>query len=199
MATTELDDLDNLRPATEHDFARIKWEDFIDAIDEAQVHKGALRVSGDFSVREGALIVAGDLEVGGTLSLDETGTLIVLGGLRCQNLYAEGNLEVQGRTAVTGVIFGFYEAGVTHLVGEVAAQVLLRGNHHFEVADSKLKLAHDFRFTNFSGLTTGAEPALRAVLSDAALDQLTDLIGLTRNANGDTDPAALLRAEGFLR
>ena len=38
----------------------------------------------------------GDLIVAGTVSLDETATLVVTGRLRCRNLACEGNLEVQG-------------------------------------------------------------------------------------------------------
>lgn len=192
------------RKANEDDLEKIKNEDIADCVDEDElrVAEGPVTVPGSFDAAEKTLMVLGDLVVDGAVIVEETGTLIVTGALRCKNLYIEGNLEVQGATEVAETIFGFYEGGATDLRGAVTAKLLLIGNHDLEFKKSKLAVEHHFAFDNFQKANPKKLPEakVRQVLSDEAYRHLSDLLGLTEHSGGDTTEAQKLFAKkGFLR
>ncbi len=195
------DDLTGLRPGTDADLATIRNDDWRDAVDvgELRVHEGDLKLDDDLDASGAALLVRGDLIVAGTVAVDETGTLVVTGRLRCQNLSCEGNLEIQGDAAVAETIFGYYEAGITFFHGAVTAALFVHGNHAFEYDADRLTVGTELGFTNFRGLRTGTEAQARAVLSPRAFAVLAPLIGLVAEGPSSQEAGRILRTEGFLR
>lgn len=194
-------DLTGLRPATDADLATIKnddWKDVVE-VDELRVHDGDLALDDDFSGSDLALLVRGDLIVAGTVSLDETATLVVTGRLRCRNLACEGNLEVQGAVDVAATIFGYYEAGMSFFLGAVQAALLVQGNHAFEYDPAQLRVGAHLAFANFRGLRIGTDEQARAVLSDEAYAVLAPLMGLVEGGPASVEATRLLRSDGFLR
>lgn len=194
-----VDDL-TTRPGTDDDLATIRNDDWRDAVDvpDLRVHEGDLSLDDDLSASGAALIVVGDLTVAGTVSLDETGALIVTGRLRCANLACEGNLEIQGDAEVAETIFGSYEAGISWFHGAVRAALLVQGNHAFEYDPARLAVGTHLRFANFRGLSVGTAEQARAVLSDEAYALLAPLIGLVADGSS-RGLEQLLRTDGFLR
>lgn len=182
------------RKAAEQDLEKIKNEDIADCVDEDELRvvEGPITIEGSYDPSGKTLLVLGDLTVQGTLNVEETATLVVTGALRCQNLFLEGNLEVQGATEVTETIFGFYESGVSDLRGAVSAQLLLIGNHDLVVKKSKLTVKHRIDFDNFQKSKKLKEAAVRQVLTDEAFVLLSDLIGLTEDKSPETEKAQRL-------
>ncbi len=190
------------RKATEEDLEHIENEDIADCVDEDElrVAQGPVVIEGSFDASEKTVLVLGDLTVSGVVNVEETGTLVVTGALRCKNLYLEGNLEVQGATEVAETIFGFYEGGTSDLRGAVRTKLLLIGNHDLNVEESELTAEHHFQFDNFQKEKKLPETTVREVLSDEAFTHLSDLLGFTENASPDTGKAQqLFSKEGFLR
>ncbi len=195
-----VNDLSDTRAGTDDDLALIRNDDWRDAVDvpDLIVYEGDLALDDDLSASGAALIVHGDLTVAGTVSLDETGTLVVTGRLRCANLACEGNLEIQGDADVAETIFGCYEAGISWFHGAVRAALLVQGNHAFEYTPAQLAVKTHLQFANFRGLSAGTEAQAKAVLSDQAYALLAPLIGLV--ADGSSKGLEqLLRTDGFLR
>lgn len=194
-------DLTGLRPATDADLRTIKnddWKDVVE-VDELRVHDGDLALDDDFSGSDLALLVRGDLIVAGTVSLDETATLVVTGRLRCRNLACEGNLEVHGAVAVAETIFGYYEAGMSFFLGAVRAALMVQGNHAFEYDPAQLHVDTHLAFANFRGLRIGTAEQARAVLSEEAYAVLAPLMGLVEGGPASVEATRLLRSDGFLR
>jgi hypothetical protein len=195
-----LRDVKGTRKGTEDDLEAIENGDWCDAVEveELRAFDGDLTIEGDYSGSGARLIVHGDLTVSGTLSLDETGTLIVTGDVRCRNLHCEGDLEIQGDVIAEETIFGFYEAGITFFDGTIKAPLFLEGNHSFEYDDDQLEVKTHLKFDNFRGLSQGTAEQARAVLSDEAFALLGEMLGLSEeDAEGEYGP--LLREKGFLR
>jgi hypothetical protein len=195
-----LRDVKGTRAGTEDDIEAIQNGDWCDAVEveELRAYDGDLTIEGDYSGSGARLIVHGNLTVGGTLGLDETGTLIVTGDVRCRNLHCEGDLEIQGDLTVEETIFGFYEAGITFFNGTIRAALFLQGNHSFEYDDDQLEVKTHLKFDNFRGLSQGTAEQARAALSDEAFALLGELLGLSEeDAEGEYGP--LLREKGYLR
>lgn len=194
-------DLVGTRGGAEADLELIKNDDWKDALDagELVVHDGPLALDDDFSASGAAVLVKGDLIVAGTVSLDETGTLIVTGRLRCKNLACEGNLEIQGDADVGETIFGYYQAGVSFFLGAVRAALFVEGDHAFEYDPARLAVGTHLAFTNFERLRIGTAAQAHAVLSDQAYATLARLMGLAADGPSGGDAIRLLRTDGFLR
>jgi hypothetical protein len=193
------------RPATEEDLGLIEndaWRDAVDS-DALRVHEGNLSIDGHYAGDGGRLLVQGDLRATGTVSLNETGTLIVTGQLHCKNLHCEGDLEVQGDVVVEETIFGFYEAGITYFHGAVKAKLFLEGNHAFEYARKKVQVDAHLKFDNYDSMKKSSRVQALQVLSDEAIKALGSLIGLgEEDDEADEDDVwtpRLLRSRGFLR
>ncbi|MBK9035749.1 MAG: hypothetical protein IPL61_31620 [Myxococcales bacterium] len=194
-------DLVGTRGGVEADLEVIKndaWNDAIDA-GELVVHDGGVALDDDFSASGAAVLIKGDLTVAGTVSLDETGTLIVTGRLRCKNLACEGNLEIQGDVDVGETIFGYYQAGVSCFHGAVRAALFVQGDHAFEYDPAQLAVGAHLAFTNFGGLRVGTAAEARAALSDDAYAALARLMGLAADGPSGGDAIRLLRTDGFRR
>ncbi|WP_342381558.1 polymer-forming cytoskeletal protein [Myxococcus stipitatus] len=166
-----------LRKATDEDLEQIQDEDIQDCLDEGVlVHEGDLTVSGDLDINSGALLVLGNLTVSGEVTTDETGTLVVTGNLQGRHLYLEGNLEIQGKATLSGVVYGFYEAGISRVYGRTTAKLGLIGNHDWACDDEKFKVSG--RFSNFSELEEGDPEAIRKLVGDKEFAQLKSMLGL---------------------
>lgn len=195
-----VNDLAGTRAGTDDDLETIRNDDWRDAVDvpDLRVHEGDLSLDDDLDASGAALLVLGDLTVAGTVSLDETGALIVTGRLRCANLGCEGNLEIQGDAEVAETIFGSYEAGISWFHGAVRAALLVQGNHAFEYDPERLAVGTHLQFDNFRGLSVGTPEQAKAVLSDEAYGLLAPLIGLVPDGSSQ-GLVALLHRDGFLR
>ena len=199
MISTE--DIQGTRQGTDEDLSVVKTEEFEDCFDadDCRVHDVDLEIDGDFDGSNEVLIVKGDLVVTGYLGLDETGTVIVTGGLKCKNLDCEGNLEIQGDAEVSEVVFGYYEAGISNFLGKLKCFAFLEGNHSFEYEEDQLETKHHVEFDNFQDYEGDAD-AVKSLLSDEALERLAPLIGISDDdADGKDDESQLLRSTGFLR
>lgn len=185
----------SLRAATEADLAIAADEDIAGCIDEGeiQVFEGDLDVDGHFYF--GDLIVTGKMTVAGTLSSDETGTLIVGGDLVCQNLFMEGNLDVVGTAEIKEVAYGFYEAGITN-IPNLKGNILILGNHSFEADYDSFK--HPFVFSNFDTLKPDEEKKLKLLITDEAFEILSPLIGIGESDDDAYWHSAFLK-NGILR
>ena len=144
----------------------------------AFLHEGDLVLDGDLALSSCRLIVTGSLEVTGSVSTDETATLVVLGNLTCRHLYLEGNLEVQGNATIKSVLYGFYEAGISRVHGTTSARIGLLGNHDWECDDEQFEVAA--RFDNNRKLHDGDPIQLRAALGDRAFEGLSHMMGLSQ-------------------
>jgi hypothetical protein len=196
-----LSDIDAKRPATEGEVAHIRNDDWKDAVDvaELRVHDGDLTLDDDFTVSGASLMVLGDLTVAGTVGVDETGTLVVTGRLRCRNLACEGNLEIGGDADVGEAIFGYYEAGISFFLAAVRAALLVQGNHAFEFDHDRLTVGTHLRFDNFHSMSKGTVEQARQVLSDEAFAALAGLLGVVKHAPPTEGARKLLFSDGFLR
>ncbi len=145
--------------------------------DDTYVCDTALALDGDLDLSGGAiLVVKGNLTVSGAVTTDETASLIVTGSLSCRHLLLEGNLEVQHDATIGGVLFGFYEAGISRVHGTARAKVALLGNHDFEAETEEFATAA--RFDNNRRLRQGDPAQLRSVLGDEAFGALSGLMGI---------------------
>ncbi|MBN8468841.1 hypothetical protein JYJ95_20260 [Corallococcus exiguus] len=155
----------------------VQDEDISDCLEEnVWVHEGDLTLDGELSVNNGALAVRGNLTVSESVATDETGTIVVTGDLACRHLYLEGNLEVQGSANVRGVVYGFYEAGISRVVGTTKARIGLFGNHDWECEDENYETLA--RFSNNHELHEGDPEALRKALGEKAFAGLGRMMGL---------------------
>ena len=151
--------------------------------DDLRVYEGDLVVDGHLVGGEppmddfGSLMVLGNLTVNGTVGLDEGGSLIVTGALRCKNLYCIGNLLVRGPTTVDECVFGFYEGGISCFDDVLRARVFLQGDHSFEL--SAVEAGTHLVFGNYQGLTEGTEEQARAALTDEGYAAVSELMGLS--------------------
>lgn len=158
----------------------VQDEDISDCLDDdVWIHEGDLTLDGELSVTEGALLVRGNLTVSESVSTDETGTIIVTGDLACRHLYLEGNLEVQGNASVRGVVYGFYEAGCSRVMGTMKARIGLFGNHDWECDDEAYETSA--RFSNNHELHEGEPEALRKALGEKAFAGLGRMMGLRKD------------------
>ncbi|HEY1960649.1 MAG TPA: hypothetical protein VGH28_33790 [Polyangiaceae bacterium] len=166
-----------LEEATEEQIDEaISDEDIRGCVDEASIRDGDLKIDGDLSLYDGkVVIVTGNLEVKGNVATDETATLVVGGNLTARHLFLEGNLEVHGNATLRGVVYGFYEAGISHVHGRTTAQIAVIGNHSWECEDERYEL--DVRFSNFSKLRKGDPDRLRALMGDDGFRKIAKLIG----------------------
>ncbi len=156
------------------------------SVDDACVHDGDLTVEGDLDLFDGAvLIVKGNLTVSEAVLTDETATLVVTGKLKCRHLFLEGNLEIQQGATMSGVIFGFYEAGMSRIHGTTKAKVALIGNHDFETDDEDYKTVA--RFSNHHELSEGDPAELEKVLGAKAFKGLSRLMGISDAEEGDEE------------
>jgi len=171
--------------------AAVRDEDIRSCIDEAWVHEGDLVLDGDLGLYGGAvLIVDGDLTLTGSAATDETATLVVTKNLTGRHLFLEGNLEVHGDAKLRGVVYGFYEAGVSFVYGSTTAKVGLFGNHCWECDDEHYEV--DVRFSNYRALRSGDAEALRALMGDDDFRKIAKLIGVS-----DEDPPGRNAAWGL--
>ncbi|MEU2254872.1 polymer-forming cytoskeletal protein [Nocardia xishanensis] len=175
--------------ATEADLEKILDEDIRDCLDDdTKVHRGDLRIDGDLDIDNGALIVIGNLSATGSIATDETGSLIVTGSVECRHLYLEGNLEIQGNATMRGVVYGFYEAGISGVYGTTKAKVGLIGNHCWECQDEEYEVGGTF--SNFhAGSFTGDPEALRRVVGERAFQGLGLLLGLSQEEPNERNSA----------
>jgi cytoskeletal protein CcmA (bactofilin family) len=158
----------------------VQDEDIRDSLGAVWVHEGDLTLDGELSVKGGALLVRGNLTVSESVATDETGTVLVTGDLTCRHLYLEGNLEVQGNANVRGVVYGFYEAGISRVLGTMKARIGLFGNHDWECEDEAYEVRA--RFSNYRALHEGNPEALRKALGEKAFAGLGQMMGLREDA-----------------
>ncbi|NTX40424.1 MULTISPECIES: hypothetical protein [unclassified Myxococcus] len=178
-----------LRPVKDEDLEQIGDEDIAGVLgDDSWVHEGDLVIEGDLSVTEGALLVLGDLTVSGEVTTDETGTLAVMGQLKAHHLYLEGNLEVHGDATLSGVVYGFYEAGISRVYGKTTAKLGLIGNHDWSCDSEHYEVSG--RFSNFHKLMEGDPEAIRKLVGDKEFAQLARMLGVTKEeAEGSSNSA----------
>lgn len=152
-------------------------------VSDLRVYDGDLVVEGNLVGGKppmagfGSLMVLGDLTVKGTVGLDEGGSLVVTGALRCRNLYCIGNLNVVGPTTVDECVFGFYEAGISCFDDVLRTKVFLQGDHSFEL--NKVEAGTHLVFSNYQELTEGTEEEARAALTNAGYAAVSELMGLS--------------------
>lgn len=158
--------------------AAISDEDIRGAVGEAWLHEGDVELD-EVDLGDGeAVIVLGDLRVKGSIATDETATLIVKGNLTGRHLFLEGNLEVHGNATLRGVVYGFYEAGLSYVYGRTTAKAAVIGNHCWECDDEAYEI--DVRFSNHRAVNSGDPEKLRALMGDAAFKKIERLLGLTK-------------------
>lgn len=164
--------------ATDDDIAKVQDEDIRDCFNGPKVHHGDLALDSDLGIHDAELIVLGNLTVKGNVATDETGSLVVTGDLKCHHLFLEGNLEIQGDATMSGVVYGFYEAGLSFVRGKTKAKIGLIGNHCWECDDEEYEIGG--RFSNFrEGSFTGDPEALRKAVGERAFQGLGKLLGLS--------------------
>jgi hypothetical protein len=147
------------------------------------LHQGDLTIDGNFAPGRTELIVDGNLTVTGWVATDETETLVVTGDLTCQHLYLEGNFEVQGNVTATGLVYGFYEAGMSLVYGRTTARIGLFGNHVWECEDEQYEVVG--KFSNYDEFEEGDPETLRAALGDRVFNELAPLMGIREAAEDD--------------
>ncbi|MFY2560871.1 hypothetical protein ACN469_24915 [Corallococcus terminator] len=169
-----------LRPVKDEDLEQIRDEDIAGVLgDDSWVHEGDLVIEGNLSVTEGGLLVLGDLTVSGEVTTDETGTLAVTGQLKAHHLYLEGNLEVHGDATLRGVVYGFYEAGISRVHGKTTAKLGLIGNHDWSCDSEHYEVVG--RFSNHSKLVEGDPEAIRKLVGDKEFAQLARMLGVSKD------------------
>lgn len=152
-------------------------EDVRDCLDEALFFAGDLSLDGDLDLYNGVtVIIGGNLTVTGSVATDETATLIVRGNLTCRHVFLEGNFEVQGNLTASGVVYGFYEAGISRCEGTTKARIGLIGNHDWECDDEQYEVG--IRFANHRNVISGDVDQLKAILGDEAFAGLAPMLGL---------------------
>jgi hypothetical protein len=181
-----------LKKATEGQLDEaISDEDIRGCIDEAFIHDGDLSLDGDLALfNGGVLIVTGNLAVSGNIATDETGTLIVGKNLTGRHLYLEGNLEVHGDATLRGVVYGFYEAGMSFVHGVTKAKIGLFGNHSWEPGEEEDYKIHA-NFANFREckFKRGNAEALRKELGDRGFTDVARMLGLSEEEPPDGNAA----------
>lgn len=181
-------DFDALPEATAAQLKLIKDPELQEYSYDVVVHEGDLTVDGGLGWYDGTLLVIGNVTVNGDVETDETGGLIITGNLSCHNIYLEGNFEVQGDVQATGVIYGFYEAGISKFFGKTSARMCLLGNHCVDIYGPK-----DFEvyglFDNYSELVEGDADAIRQVVGDANFRELAEMIGVSEEEAEDGNAA----------
>jgi hypothetical protein len=187
MTTHSIDSLQQQKGFTKTPDAgsKILDEDIRSCLDDDLfLHQGDLAVDGNFAPGSGRqLIVDGNLTVTGWVATDETETLVVTGDLTCQHLYLEGNFEVQGNVTATGLVYGFYEAGISFVYGRTTARIGLIGNHAWECDDEQYDVVG--KFSNYHQLEEGDPKTLRTALGDRVFNALAPLMGISEAAEND--------------
>jgi len=190
MTTTTRHDVetlnDRLGDATEEHLELITDEDVRGCVDGGRVFDGDLELDGSLSLHSGqTLIVTGNLIVSGSVATDETATLVVGKDLRARHLYLEGNLVVNGDATLRGVVYGFYEAGISRVNGSTTAKIGLLGNHDWESNGETYEIGATFSNHHQGNckFTSGDADQLRAALGDDGFAAIAKLLGL-----GTDDP-----------
>ena len=161
-------------------------QEFEDLFDAAHVHSGDLGVQG-LSVDRGVLVVTGNLSVDDEIHIDETGSLVVGGSLTCRSIYLEGSLAVQGDLVASGVIYGFYEAGMTRVMGTARSQLFLMGNYDWEAeAEDHAVMG---TFSNFDEWEEGDPKKVRQIMGKKPFGKLKPLFGLDDEGDEDGNDA----------
>ena len=186
---------EKLHPGTEADTQLGHDEEIREFVEDLMVHDGDLTISGHLDYSKGQTLIKGDLIVDGTLSGDETGILVITGKLSCRNLYMAGTLDVV-EASVKEAAFGFYEAGITS-IQRISGKLLLVGNHSFEAEASGFE--HVFEFDNYDSLSTGDGETLKALLTDAGFKTVANMVGLSKDDDGEKCWNAAFLDDGILR
>ena len=182
----------NLVAANEGPLELVADEDIRGCVDEAMVFEGDLTLEGDLDLNSGAvLIVTGNLVCSGSVVTDETATLIVGKNLRARHLYLEGNLEVHGDATLRGVVYGFYEAGISRVYGTTRAAIGLLGNHDWESEAEEYEIGA--QFSNHSQghckFSSGDAEALRTAMGDDGFAMIARMLGLSAAEPADGNAA----------
>lgn len=108
---------------------REKLDDTPDHIEEETVFEGSLELDGELII-DSHVLVLGDLKAN-TITLEEAGSLAVVGDVTAACICGEGWFHAPGKTKA-GLILGVYEAGA-FLCGTVETPLLLTSNHGADV------------------------------------------------------------------
>lgn len=182
------------RLATAEELAAwIADEDIRSSVRRAHVVAGDIAIEGELSLYDGdVLVVTGSVDVTGDVLTDETATLVVRGDLRAQHLYLEGNLEIHGDATLRGVVYGFYEAGISRVYGTTCARLGLIGDHDWACDREAFEVT--LRFANNSRVRSGDPSAVRALLGEAGFAEIAKMIGASDRASPTRNGAWGLRA-----
>ena len=156
-------------------FAKLKWLPS-DCPEGVLLVAGPLRLESlrldDSHLEVNGVIVDGDLEV----ALLENGEqdfgpfLVVAGSCKAHNVAIAGApVEIRGNLTVTGTFHGYYNHGITHVRGDVHAQLLIADDYSFSFDGTA-----SGTFLTESGYVKGklpeTQPDVRQIIDAAFLD-----------------------------